>query len=173
VFAYAPNGVLLWIVPLESRVEGVAAIWGNVLFVPSDKGVVLVDCRYGIVPSARIIFVWSILGGVVSSPVVVAHDTSAERDQDHGPVVYVTCRDQFVYKLRIEGWCNSKVSEPCAGMSAVIQWSRPLQYTPESAPYYTFQDERCSAPFNLARTANLQVDIRIFLCIWLFFVGLF
>lgn len=66
VFAYAQDGTLLWIVPLNepdedvAKVEGVGALWGNVLFVSSENGLHAIDTRPRVPTDKRLMFTWKL-----------------------------------------------------------------------------------------------------------------
>jgi outer membrane protein assembly factor BamB len=128
-----------------------------VIAVTSQTGLHLIDTRILIPPSSRNFYTWQpTTGGIVSSPVFVAFDTSAPKEEDHGPAVYVTTLDQHVYKLALKGDCNGQVSEPCIPMTAMVVWRKHIEFTTESEPFYTLQDYRCTEPFKVSRTADLQ-----------------
>ena len=137
-------------------VTGVAAVWGNILIVSSLKGLHFIDTRKGVPQPYRLFIELTLAGGISSSPVVVSHDNTAPEEEHHGPVVYVTAHDQHVYKFLIQGTCNGMLSEPCKEMSASMLWRKLIDFTDESEPYYSFQDDRCTAPFMISRTANLE-----------------
>lgn len=90
VFAYAPDGTLLWIVSLNAAVEGVGAVWGNVLFVSSKNGLHAIDTRPRVPTDKRLMFTWTLPNmptgiepfQMSSSPVVDGDDQVRRWDKE-------------------------------------------------------------------------------------------
>ena len=164
VFGYDPSGILLFVVDLQAKIEGVPAIWGNVLLVASDLGLHGIDTRRNLPASVRKMFTFDVAGGVSSSPVVVNHEqgdsqvscstglsgkAACGQSSTSGATVYFTGNDQYVYKLGLVGTCNGLLSEPCTAMFVSLKWREKIEFTDKSEPLYTWQDVRCTAPYSI------------------------